>query len=379
MPSVSKNTANALFASELGIPSEVVSAHEVDLGELPETQVEVEMLVSSVNPLDILIITGNAPIPLNNKEFKLSASEENQGKSNINSTVLGTEGVGRVTKIGAKAKKATNGDLEVGDYVIPFNFGDYGSWSTKIYLDPSNLVVFKNREGITARDLSSVNINISTAYRMILDIEKLNVGDYIIQNGANSGVGKYVIQLANAWGFKTINVIRDRSDFDKVADDMKKLGADIVIKDTELDSSSTKDLLGSLSSPIRLGLNFVNGSNAAKMASHLSPGSTLATYGMVANDPIPIYPTMLLLQRIKIVGFSIFAFYQTNPIEERVKTWEGIVSLLRSKKIKAQDSELVALYDEENNNKHYSSEKIKELALGAINSSKKTTLLINKD
>ena len=33
----------------------------------------------------------------------------------------------------------------------------------------------------------------------------------MIQNGANSGVGQAVIQVAAAWGIKTINVIRDRS------------------------------------------------------------------------------------------------------------------------------------------------------------------------
>ena len=32
----------------------------------------------------------------------------------------------------------------------------------------------------------------------------------MIQNGANSGVGESVIQLAAAWGLKTINIIRDR-------------------------------------------------------------------------------------------------------------------------------------------------------------------------
>ena len=32
----------------------------------------------------------------------------------------------------------------------------------------------------------------------------------MIQNGANSGVGESVIQLAAAWGVKTINIIRER-------------------------------------------------------------------------------------------------------------------------------------------------------------------------
>lgn len=35
-------------------------------------------------------------------------------------------------------------------------------------------------------------------------------GSTIIQNGANSGVGRAVIQLAAAWGIQTINIVRDR-------------------------------------------------------------------------------------------------------------------------------------------------------------------------
>lgn len=36
------------------------------------------------------------------------------------------------------------------------------------------------------------------------------VGDSVIQNAANSGVGQAVIQIATARGINTINVVRDR-------------------------------------------------------------------------------------------------------------------------------------------------------------------------
>lgn len=35
-------------------------------------------------------------------------------------------------------------------------------------------------------------------------------GDYIIQNGATSAVGRSVIQIAKAFDWKTINIIRHR-------------------------------------------------------------------------------------------------------------------------------------------------------------------------
>ena len=80
---------------------------------------------------------------------------------------------------------------------------------------------------------ATITINPTTAYRMLKDFVKLKpgvcvitiwtdnvdvtvmlryviTGDCIIQNGSNSGVGQSVIQLAAAWGIKTINTIRNR-------------------------------------------------------------------------------------------------------------------------------------------------------------------------
>ena len=45
---------------------------------------------------------------------------------------------------------------------------------------------------------------------MMLDFAQLKEGDWLVQNGANSGVGQNVIQLARIRGFKTVNIIRDR-------------------------------------------------------------------------------------------------------------------------------------------------------------------------
>lgn len=86
----------------------------------------------------------------------------------------------------------------------------------------------------------SLNRDLTVAYRMLKDFQQLKpgkrggvcvyksmskrnnliflslslslLGDVVIQNGATSGVGQAVIQLAKAWNLKTINVIRSRSD-----------------------------------------------------------------------------------------------------------------------------------------------------------------------
>lgn len=59
-----------------------------------------------------------------------------------------------------------------------------------------------------------LNVNPCTAYRMLKDFVNLKSGDTVIQNGANSAVGQFVIQLCKIFGYKSINIVRDRTDID---------------------------------------------------------------------------------------------------------------------------------------------------------------------
>jgi trans-2-enoyl-CoA reductase len=44
----------------------------------------------------------------------------------------------------------------------------------------------------------------------IPDFVRMEPGDVVIQNAANSAVGRAVIQLSKHFGFKTINIVRKR-------------------------------------------------------------------------------------------------------------------------------------------------------------------------
>ena len=62
-------------------------------------------------------------------------------------------------------------------------------------------------------EASMLNVNPCTAYRMLKDFICLRAGDTVIQNGGNSAVGQMVIQLCKLWGVKTVNIVRNRPDF----------------------------------------------------------------------------------------------------------------------------------------------------------------------
>jgi len=95
---------------------------------------------------------------------------------------------------------------------------------------------FKVSKDIDLYSVSGINSNPSTAYRMLHDFVSLNTDDVIIQNGANSACGQNVIQLANIYGYKSVNIVRNRPepDLENLKNYLKGLGATHVLTEEEL-------------------------------------------------------------------------------------------------------------------------------------------------
>jgi mitochondrial enoyl-[acyl-carrier protein] reductase / trans-2-enoyl-CoA reductase len=85
-----------------------------------------------------------------------------------------------------------------------------GTWRTYAEMSAEELLPLP--EGITISPVAAATISVNpfTADRMLLDFVNLQKGDWVVQNGANSGVGQNVIQIARIRGFKTVNILRDR-------------------------------------------------------------------------------------------------------------------------------------------------------------------------
>jgi len=85
-----------------------------------------------------------------------------------------------------------------------------GTWRTHAEATVDDLLPLPEGAKISPVSAATISVNPFTADRMLLDFTTLEKGDWVVQNGANSGVGQNVIQLAKIRGFKTVNIIRDR-------------------------------------------------------------------------------------------------------------------------------------------------------------------------
>ncbi|PVU97716.1 hypothetical protein BB561_000342 [Smittium simulii] len=335
--------AQSAIIQKTGNPLSVVQAYNVKLEPLSDDKVLVEMLISSINPADKMRILGVYPASKETFDFTTNKGTDDQ-YSKTNGVIVGGEGVGKVVQIGKNVTRCMNSTINIGDWVIPMSTDVYGTWSTHFVSSPNNLIVIKDKTNITPEHLSSVKVNASTAYRMLKDLVPLNKGDYIIQNGANSGAGQYVIQLARIWGYRTINVIRDRENYKELADHLIDLGADIVIKDTELTSNKVEKLLSSLDSPIKLAICCVTGKPGSLLAKYLCSGGVHVTYGDMTMESLSVRSTDMIFRNISFKGFWLVNFYKHTPVKLWMETWNDILDMMRQGKLRKQNVEFINWY-----------------------------------
>lgn len=241
----------------------------------------------------------------------------------------GNEGCFEVLNIGSGIKS-----LQKGDWVIMRNTG-FGTWRTHSLAEEANVLKIDNKDGLNPIQVGTVSVNPTTAYRMLKDFEDLKEGDWFIQNGANSGVGRAAIQLGAQLGLKSINVIRDRPDAaatQTMKDELLGLGATKVVTESELMekgfSDQVKEWTNGGRSSVKLGLNCVGGKPTSALVKCLSPSGHLVTYGAMSKQPLQLPTGLLIFKDIKFSGFWVSRWSDKHP-EEKKRTVDEILEMTR--------------------------------------------------
>lgn len=220
-----------------------------------------------------------------------------------------------------------------------------GTWRTHAQFDESQLLKVEDKSGLTPLQVGTVSVNPVTAYRMIHDFcdwDWMRAGEeWLIQNGANSGVGRSAIQLARQWGLKTLNVIRERSteaETEAMKKELTDLGATAVITESDLLSSAKfREIVNGLTrggkEPIRLALNCVGGQSATALAKVLAPDSCHVTYGAMAKQPVNLPAGMLIFKNLKFDGFWVSRWGDQNPAL-KLDSIRDVLNLTRQGKFK---------------------------------------------
>jgi len=314
----------SLAYAEHGDPLKVLQRVDspVIASQLKDNEVLIRMLASPVNPADINMIQGVYRILP-----KLPA-------------VGGNEGVGEVMQVG----KAVT-ELHTGDWVVPAAAG-WGTWRMVAVCPSTDVMKIPN--DISVVSAATLLVNPPTAYRMLTDFVTLSPGDCIIQNGANSGVGQAVIQIASEMSVHTINVIRaGRPDHDQLVNYLKEIGATHVVTDEYLKSREMTDLVKSLPSGApRLALNCVGGRSFVDLLKHVAFRGVTVTYGGMAKQPLYVPAGPLIFNDIKLCGFWNSRWNLENRGSDAANSmWNYLTNLIRTGHLREPLHQLVPMED----------------------------------
>ncbi|KAI2620528.1 NAD(P)-binding protein [Hypoxylon sp. NC1633] len=313
--------AKALVFSEYGEPKDVLKLHTHSISPtLPPSSVLLRTLAAPINPADVNTIQGT---------YGAKPSFSSLLGTSAPSVIPGNEGVFEVLSSSAAT-------LAKGDWVIPKRT-QFGTWRTHALAGADDVIKIE-RKGLSALQAATVAVNPCSAYRMLRDYvhgPKMREGDWLVQNGANSGVGRAAIQLARLWGYRSINVVRARPtprDTDALKHELRALGATHVLTDDEFQARDFRDRLAEWTrgapEGVRLGLNCVGGKSAQAIAKTLGPGATMVTYGGMARQPVALPTGLLIFKDLRFVGFWLSRWADRDPASKE-QTVAEILGLVR--------------------------------------------------
>lgn len=273
----------AISIEEYGNPTEVAQVVELPIDEkVAADQIEIGLVYAPINPSDLLFLMGR------------------YGLRPQLPQVAGFEGVAEVLKVGKKVKH-----ISVGDNVLyP---ADGQSYSARRIVPAEGLFPLPKAD---LQQLSMLQINPVTAYALLTEFTTLKKGDWVVQSGANSGVGRAVIAIAREKGYRTLNVVRRP----ELVDELKALGADEVVVGIEELKQKHKDIIGAQGA--RLALDSVGDEMFSALSDCLGLEGILIPFGVITGQGGSFFTGPTIFKNLTIKGFWLVTWLEKQSKEK---------------------------------------------------------------
>ena len=287
----------AVIYRQYGVPAETVEVIETEAGEPGPGQVLLKEILAPINPADLNTIEGKYPV-----------------RPTLPATP-GVEGVGTVEAVGFDVTALKPGMA----VLLPHG---YGTWREGGIVEAAKLHPVP--EGVPYLEAAMIKINPATAWRMLHDFVPPQPGAWVIQNAANSGVGRAVIAIAKKLGLRTVNLVRRP----ELIDELTAAGADVVLLDDENANEQIKARTDK--AKILLGLNSVGGESATRVASALAAGGKLVTFGAMSRQPLKLPTGLLIFKDIQALGFWMTRWYEKATEADRREMFDALFELAKT-------------------------------------------------
>ena len=273
-----------------------VELQDIDEAVLPEGDVDIDVMFSTLNYKDGLAITGKSPVV---RRFPM---------------VPGIDLVGTVTHSAADM-------FSVGDIVLLNGFGvgevHCGGLAQKARLKSEWLIALPS--GITPKSAMAIGTAGYTAMLCVIALENNGVtpeSGEILVTGANGGVGSFAITILSKLGYKVVASTGRMNE----SDYLTKLGASEVIERNTLSEPgkpmTRERWAGAVDS--------VGSHTLANICASTKYGGTIAACGLAQGMDFLASVAPFILRGIALKGIDSVM----RPIADRVEAWERLATIL---------------------------------------------------
>lgn len=273
-----------------------VGLQDIDEVVLPEGDVDIDVMFSTLNYKDGLAITGKSPVV---RRFPM---------------VPGIDLVGTVTQ-------STADKFSVGDTVLLNGFGvgeaHCGGLAQKARLKSDWLIALPS--GIIPKNAMAIGTAGYTAMLCVIALENNGVtpeSGEILVTGANGGVGSFAITILSKLGYKVVASTGRMNE----SDYLTKLGASEVIDRNTLSEPgkpmTRERWAGAVDS--------VGSHTLANICASTKYGGTIAACGLAQGMDFPASVAPFILRGITLQGIDSVM----RPIADRVEAWERLATIL---------------------------------------------------
>ncbi len=292
----------AIVFERFAEPREVLSVRDVPASTPASGEVRVRMLMSPINPSDLMTVRGQ------------------YGRLPNLPATPGYEGVGVVESVGSGWLAKLRG-LKTGRRVAVLH-GKGGAWQEMVVLPAKQVVPVP--DDLPDEQVAAFFVNPATALIMTQRVLQVSRGGWLLQTAAGSALGRMVIRLGKNLGFRTINIVR-RLD---LSAELTQLGADAVLADSEDIPARVHQITDGAMVPYAL--DCVGGPGVTPIVQSLSPQGRLLLYGTLSNEPIPLDPRALIGGQRAIEGFWLSEWVAQQSVLRMLGLFRQIIALMRA-------------------------------------------------
>ncbi|MBQ4857293.1 MDR family oxidoreductase [Pseudoalteromonas sp. MMG007] len=280
----------------------------IENSDLPNENVSIDVLYSTLNYKDGLAITGKGPVV---RTFPM---------------VPGIDLVGSVTE-------STSDEFKSGDNVILNGFGvgekHWGGLAQKAALNSDWLIPLPAT--ISPKQAMQIGTAGYTAMLSVIALEKQGItpsSGEVLVTGANGGVGSFAIYLLNQLGFSVTAATGrlDQSDY------LKALGASQVIHRNEL-SNPGKPLQ---KERFAGAIDSVGSHTLANICASLKYGGVVTACGLAQGMDLPASVAPFILRGVSLIGIDSVM----RPKADRVEAWNKLATLVKADYLDKISSEI---------------------------------------